>query len=61
MEIDFDQISWDTVEKLSLFEPTGNGNFAPTFASKGVEVIDARTIGTDGKHLKLKLKQKLIV
>ena len=57
MEIKLDQISWDLVEKLSQFEPTGLGNFPPTFVSKDVEVIDARAVGTGGKHLKLKLKQ----
>lgn len=57
MEISFDQINWDLVEKLSSFEPTGIGNFTPTFATKGIDVVDARAIGKDNKHLKLKLKE----
>ncbi len=57
MEIDLDQISWDLVEKLSAFEPTGLGNFPATFMSKDVDIIDARTVGSDARHLKLKLRQ----
>lgn len=57
MEISFDQINWDLVEKLSLFEPTGIGNFIPTFVTKGIEVVDVKTVGREAKHLKLKLKE----
>lgn len=57
LEISFDQINWSLVEKLVEFEPSGLGNPSPSFCSREVEVIDARTVGSDGKHLKLKLKQ----
>ena len=67
LEIKFDQINlprlaagkagWALAEKLQEFEPTGLGNPIPTFCSREVEVIDARVVGADGKHLKLKLKQ----
>jgi single-stranded-DNA-specific exonuclease len=33
------------------------GNPAPTFLGRKVEVLDAKTVGKDAKHLKLKLKQ----
>ncbi len=36
--------------------PFGQGNPEPTFLSRGVQVLDARAIGSDGHHLRLKLK-----
>ena len=57
MEIDFEKINAETVKSIKLFEPTGLGNPAPTFVSRKVEVVNARTVGRDSKHLKLVLKQ----
>lgn len=57
MEIGFDKITPALLEKLQDFEPTGLGNQSPIFASKKVEVIDARGVGDAAKHLKLKLRQ----
>jgi single-stranded-DNA-specific exonuclease len=56
-EIKFDQINLELVELIKKFEPTGLGNPGPTFVSKSVEIIDAKAVGRDAKHLKLKLKQ----
>ncbi len=56
-EIGFDQINFDLAKKLKDFEPVGLGNPTPTFTTPGVDVIDARTVGRDSKHLKLKLRQ----
>jgi single-stranded-DNA-specific exonuclease len=41
---------------LHLLEPTGRGNPEPVFASYNVAVRHARTVGMDGKHLKLTLQ-----
>lgn len=60
-EIDFDQINLDLIEKLKQFEPTGNGNYPPVFATKNVEIIESRLVGNDGKHLKLKFKKNSII
>ena len=38
---------------LSQFEPTGYGNSEAVFVSRDVKVKNARTVGADGKHLKL--------
>ena len=35
--------------------PFGQGNPEPTFLSRGVEVVECRTMGEDGRHLRLKL------
>ena len=57
LELNFKEINSNLVEKLKEFEPTGLGNPSPTFISTKVEIVDARTVGRDAKHLKLKLKQ----
>lgn len=54
-EIDFDQIDWDLCNKIKEFEPTGLGNFAPLFYTKGVSVLDLRLVGKESKHIKMKL------
>jgi single-stranded-DNA-specific exonuclease len=33
------------------------GNPVPTFLSRGVEVLERRTMGNGGEHLRFKLKQ----
>lgn len=38
---------------LAQFAPFGPGNMNPIFVSRNVELVDIRTVGTDGKHLKL--------
>jgi single-stranded-DNA-specific exonuclease len=40
---------------MSLMAPFGQANPEPTFLSRGVEVVECRTMGDDGKHLRLKL------
>lgn len=57
LELNFDLLSKKLAETISTFEPTGSGNPAPVFATKGVTVIDARAVGKTGTHLKLKLQE----
>ena len=54
-------INESLIKELEKFEPTGYGNFAPVFITKGVNVREAKLVGTDGKHLKLKLSQNEVV
>jgi len=44
------------LEDLHKLEPTGRGNPEPVFASRNVEVRQARTVGREGRHLKLLLR-----
>jgi single-stranded-DNA-specific exonuclease len=57
LELDFEGISRELVSRLNEFEPTGLGNPTPTFVSKKVEIVDAKPVGRDAKHLKLTLKK----
>ena len=56
LEIDFNIIDSSLLEKIKEFEPVGLGNPIPIFVTKNVDVLDAKTVGIDSKHLKLKLK-----
>ena len=61
LEVNFELINESLIKELEKFEPTGYGNFAPVFITKGVNVREAKLVGTDGKHLKLKLSQNEVV
>jgi single-stranded-DNA-specific exonuclease len=49
-------LDWAVVEQMRLLEPCGYANPQPVFASTGLEVISARLVGSDGKHLKLAVR-----
>ena len=55
MKLDFKTIDINLVNQLKKFEPTGYGNYSPIFMTQGVNVLECKPIGTEGKHLKLKL------
>lgn len=56
-EVDFNQLNWDLLKAISSFEPTGIGNPTPTFVSRKVNLLDARCVGFEGRHLKLTLEK----
>lgn len=58
LELDFSQLNWELLKRILLFEPTGIGNPTPLFMTKEASVIEARQVGAEGKHLKLKLANK---
>lgn len=55
-EIDFGYINQDLLENLDKMKPFGIGNYAPVFCSKSCSVVDVKLVGSEAKHLKLKLK-----
>ncbi len=61
LELNFELINQKLVEEIEKFEPTGQGNYSPVFASKNVEVVECKSVGQEGKHLKLKLRQNSVV
>lgn len=60
-EIHFNQINFKLLDMLKSFEPTGSANPTPVFATREVKLVDARTVGSDGKHLKLIVEKDGVV
>jgi single-stranded-DNA-specific exonuclease len=54
-ELPLTDLTWDLLETLALLEPTGQENPQPLFLSRDVRVKSRRTLGEDGKHLKMKV------
>lgn len=54
-EVNVNHLTEDLVKELDLLEPTGHLNPSPVLLSRNVYVKEKRTVGADGKHLKLKL------
>jgi len=50
-------LNLNTVTMLQQFEPYGIGNLRPTFLLKDFTIQETRSVGSDGQHLKLKLKK----
>jgi single-stranded-DNA-specific exonuclease len=49
----------DLWQHIAGMEPFGFGNPQPVFASRSLHLREARKVGGDGKHLKLKLGDSL--
>jgi len=60
-EVGLTDIGGDTFQSTQQLAPFGYGSPVPTFLSRGVEVVDCRTMGISGEHLKLKLRQGGVV
>jgi single-stranded-DNA-specific exonuclease len=56
VELPLEEVTWATHALLNEVEPCGMGNPQPVLVSRGVEVRDRRTIGSEKKHLKLALR-----
>lgn len=56
-DIDVHKLSEDLVNDFALLEPCGNGNRMPVLMTRNVHVAEARTVGRDNKHLKLKISR----
>jgi len=57
LELEFSSINYVLADKLKSFEPTGVGCPKPLFLTKDVCVLNARLIGKDKDHLRLKLEK----
>lgn len=51
-----EEVTLDTAQQLAAIEPHGFGNPKPIVMLEKATVLSARTIGSDGKHLKLMLR-----
>jgi single-stranded-DNA-specific exonuclease len=56
-EVTLAELAGDTFPLIQQLAPFGCGNPAPTFLSRRVKVIDCRTMGNNGNHLRFKLQQ----
>ncbi|MCJ7511166.1 MAG: single-stranded-DNA-specific exonuclease RecJ [Dehalococcoidia bacterium] len=55
-ELPLSHLRGEDIRWLQRFQPHGQGNPEPTFLSRGVFVAEARLLGNNGQHLRLKLK-----
>jgi single-stranded-DNA-specific exonuclease len=54
-EVQLSEVTATLIKEICAFHPFGAGNPEPTFAVKGLEVMDSRTVGE--KHLKMTVRQ----
>jgi single-stranded-DNA-specific exonuclease len=53
----FPELGGGTYQSIQNLSPFGLGNPLPIFMSRKVEVVDCQTMGNNGGHLRLKLRQ----
>jgi single-stranded-DNA-specific exonuclease len=51
------ELGGDTYKTTQMLAPFGLGNPVPIFLSRGVELVEQRTMGSGGEHLRMKFKQ----
>ncbi len=56
-EVTLPELGGNTFQLIHQLAPFGEGNPAPIFLSRMVEVVDCRTMGNSDEHLRLKLRQ----
>lgn len=60
-DLHFSNISFDLTAIVKKFEPYGEGNSAPKFISKNVEILQSDTMGKEGEHLRFSFAQDGII
>jgi single-stranded-DNA-specific exonuclease len=55
--VSLSDLAGDAYQTTRLLAPFGRGNPVPTFISRGVELLEKRTMGNTGEHLHMKLRQ----
>jgi single-stranded-DNA-specific exonuclease len=58
MEVQLSELNFEVLKHLMFLEPTGYGNPEAVFVSRNIKVRLARTVGSEGKHLKLTLEDE---
>ncbi len=54
--INLEDVNWELFDELEKFKPYGEGNFKPKFLAKNLTVVEAKSIGSQGKHMRLMVK-----
>jgi single-stranded-DNA-specific exonuclease len=52
-EVPLSDLQFDLLKYLDYLQPTGYGNQEAVFVTRNVRITHSRTVGTEGKHLKL--------
>ncbi len=55
-QVELKELTFDVIEKIKLLEPFGEGNKMPIFMCKNLKIDSIRSL-SEGKHLKLTLKE----
>jgi len=58
MVVPLSDLNYDVLKYLAYLEPTGYGNPDAMFVSRNVRVKSSRTVGSEGRHLKLTLEDE---
>src|SRR5687767_12463851 len=58
MEVSLSDLNSDVLKHLMFLEPTGYGNPEAIFVSRNIKVKAVRTVGSEGRHLKLTLEDE---
>ena len=58
LEVPLSELNFEVLKHLLFLEPTGYGNPEAAFVSRNIRVRTVRTVGSDGKHLKLTLEDE---
>ncbi|MEB3102016.1 single-stranded-DNA-specific exonuclease RecJ [Ferviditalea candida] len=53
LECRLEDVNLETIRQIGLLEPFGTGNPSPRFVMRELKLSELRTIGKDGKHLKM--------
>jgi len=56
MEVSLEELNFEVLKQLAYLEPTGYGNPDAVFVARDIKVKSSRTVGTEGRHLKLSLE-----
>ena len=56
MEVPIEELNFEVLNHLAYLEPTGYGNPEAVFVARDVKVKSSRTVGAEGRHLKLSLE-----
>ena len=58
MEVSLPELNFDVLKHLAYLEPTGYGNPDAVFVARDVKVKASRTVGSEGRHLKMTLEDE---
>lgn len=58
VEIPLSELDFEVLKHLLFLEPTGYGNPEAVFVSRNIKIKSARTVGSEGRHLKLTLENE---